>query len=223
MRKLLAAMIGGLFALAGAAIPSSAAVKGDYVEVRSADVYTGPCFANSQVGLEGKQAILAWKVHEGTWNGVSLNGLSVVAVVKSSATLGDPYHNPYPASAVLIVDQHATDSQRAALESMAEAQAGKLLAHVVRVEVAPITMQVGEGQNHGTVKMSAGTLARIQTRSLCMTDMICGNEEVYYPPLTKVAHAMPAYTVDEAFQGKGLNEVWNRADTRSAFVGTFTL
>lgn len=223
MRKLLAATIGALFAVAGAAIPSSAAIRGHYVEVRSADVYTGPCFANSQVGLEGKQAILAWKVDEGSWKGVSLNGLSVVAVVKTSATLGDPYHNPYPATAVLIVDQHATGSQRAALESMAETEAGKLLSHVVRVEVAPITMRVGEGQNHGTVTMVAGNLARIQTRSLCMTDMICGNEEVYYPPLTKVAHAMPAYTVEEAFSGKGLDEVWNRADTRSAFVGTFAL
>jgi len=97
MRRFLAAGVVALLLVAGAAIPSKAAIKGDYLEVRSADVYTGPCFANGEVGLVGDQAILAWKVTEGSWNGVTLNGLGVVAVAKASATLGDPFHNPYPA------------------------------------------------------------------------------------------------------------------------------
>ena len=103
MRRILSALVAGVFVLVGAAIPSRAAIQGDYVEARSADVFTGPCFANSQVDLEGKEAILGWKVHHGSWNGVSLDGLGVVAVVRAKATLGDPYHTPYPAEAVLIV------------------------------------------------------------------------------------------------------------------------
>jgi hypothetical protein len=98
----------GFFLLSGLAVSGSAAIKGDYIEVRSADVYTGPCFANSEVGLTGKEAILAWKVQEGSWKGVSLNGLSVVAVVTAQATLGDPYHSPYPAHSVLILDSRAS-------------------------------------------------------------------------------------------------------------------
>ncbi len=221
MRKLLVLAVVVLFLVAGTAI--SAAVTGDYLEVRSADVYTGPCFANAEVGLEGKQAILAWRVREGTWKGVSLNGLSVVAVVKANATLGDPYHNPYPAKSILILDERATSQQRKALEGFAKSMAGPLLKDVVRVETAPIQLEVGEGTRHGSVKMVAGTLARIETRSLCEADHLCGNEEVYYPPLTKVAHAMPAYTLDEAFSGQGLGVVWNRMDKRSAFIGTFNL
>src|SRR5881397_2739036 len=72
-------------------------INGDYVETRSADVYTGPCFANAESGLVGDQATLAWRIRNGEWNGVSLDNLSVVAVTRASATLGDPYHNPYPA------------------------------------------------------------------------------------------------------------------------------
>src|SRR5271169_4093614 len=102
------------------ALPGKAAVKGDYMEARTEDVYTGPCFAMSEVGLTGQEAILAWKVKEGDWKGVSLDGLSVVAVVKAHATLGDPYHDPYPAQAVLIVDSRATGQQRAALQAFAE-------------------------------------------------------------------------------------------------------
>jgi Protein of unknown function (DUF1326) len=223
MRRYLSAVAVGVFVLVGAATPTRAAMQGDYVEVRSADVYTGPCFANSQVGLEGDQAILAWKVKHGSWNGVTLDGLGVVAVVKASATLGDPYHNPYPAESILILDQRATTRQRQALQEFAKSAAGKLLAHVVRVEVASVRMTVGEGSEHGSINVQAGNLVRVQTRSLCAGDHICGNEEIYYPPLTQLAHSMPAYALEDSFSGKGLGVVWNRMGARSAFVGSFTL
>jgi Protein of unknown function (DUF1326) len=217
------AMLMAAFWLLGTAGALSAAVSGDYIEVRSADVYTGPCFANSQVDLEGKQAILAWRIQKGNWQGVNLDGLSVLAVVQARATLGDPYHNPYPAKAILIVDQRAKADQRHALEGFVRSQAGKLVSDVVRVEAAPIQLSVGLGDDHGSVSLKAGNLVRIQTRSLCEGDHICGNEELYYPPLVQTAHAMPAFTLEEAFQGEGLGTVWKHADARSAFVGTFTL
>ena len=220
MRKFFASGMAALFLAAIATVSGHAAIKGDYVEVRSADVYTGPCFANSQVDLDGKQAILAWKVRNGSWDGVDLSGLGVVAVVQASATLGDRFHNPYPAQAVLILDQHASRQQRVALQAFAKSAGGALVGQVVRVETAPINLEV---IHHGSVKMVAGSLARIETRSLCEGDDLCGNEEVYYPPLTKVADAMPAYTLEESFHGQGLGTVWEREGARSAFVGTFSL
>ncbi|MBZ5544482.1 MAG: DUF1326 domain-containing protein [Acidobacteriia bacterium] len=221
MRKILTAGSLGLFVLALAAMTAKAAIRGDYIEVRSADVYTGACFANSEVGLVGKEAILAWKVKDGNWNGVDLSGLGVVAVVRAQSTLGDPYHNPYPAKSVLILDERASPAQREALEAFAKAMAGKLVEHVVRVDAAPIDLEVVPGHHDARAKLTAGTLARIETRSLCTGDHLCGNEFVYYPPLTQVANAMPAYTIEEAFTGKGLDAVWWRADKRSAFIGSF--
>jgi hypothetical protein len=223
MKKTLAAVIGAACLVCASAAFALAGVSGDYVEVRSADVYTGPCFANSQVDLEGKQAILAWHVRNGSWQGVNLSGLSVLAVVDANATLGDPYHNPYPAKSVLIVDDHASAAQRRALEGLARAQAGKLVGHVVGVESAPIRVEVGEGENHGSVSLEAGQLVSIRTRSLCAGDHICGNEEIYYPPLVTTSHAMPAFTLEDAFHGAGLDMKWTRANTRSAYVGSFTL
>ena len=198
-----------------------AALRGDYLEARSADVYTGPCFANSEVGLTGQEAIMAWKIREGEWKGVALGGLSVVAVVRAHATLGDPYHSPYPAESVLIVDAKANDEQRSALRGFAASMAGHLLDHVVRVDTAPIEIIVQHGAEHGVASLVAGDYARIETRSLCQGDHICGNEIVYYPPLIALAHSMPAYTLDSSFTGSGLGEVWNNVDKRSAFVGTF--
>ena len=223
MRKLYLPTVVGLALFAASSIGASAAIKGDYIEARSADVYTGPCFANGEVGLVGNEAILAWKIKAGDWKGTALKGLGVVAVVKARATLGDPYHNPYPAEAVLIVDQRATGRQRLALQDFAAAMAGKLLSHVVRVDSAPIQFAFAEGEHHGQASLVAGNLARIETRSLCHGDDICGNEFVYYPPLVQLAHAMPAFTLEDSYQGKGLNVVWNHVGKRSAFVGTFAL
>jgi len=222
IRKLFVSAIVGLGLMVAAAIPGSAAITGDYIEARSADVYTGPCFANGQVGLVGNEAILAWKIKEGDWKGTNLNGLGVVAVVKAHATLGDPYHSPYPTESVLIVDQRATSRQRLALQDFAASMAGKLLSRVVRVEAAPIQLSFAHGKQHGAALLVAGNLARIETRSLCQGDDICGNEFVYYPPLVQLTHAMPAFTIEDSFQGKGLDVIWNHMGERSAFVGTFS-
>src|SRR5437879_85284 len=112
-----------LFAIIGIAILALSTfalarqIRGDYIETRSADVYTGSCFANGEVNLVGNQAILAWHVQSGSWDGMSLDGLTVAAAVRARATLGDPYANPYPAQAVLIVDEEANPQQRAPLVS----------------------------------------------------------------------------------------------------------
>ena len=220
MKKVLAASVLLLLGLATSAASARAALKGDYLEVRSADVYTGPCFANSEENLAGNQAILAWKIRQGDWRGTDLAGFGVVAVVQAQATLGDTTHDPYPARVVLIVDSRANAAQRAALIQFAKAAGGKLLANVVRVDSAPIELTAAE---HGSVKLVAGSLARVETRSLCAGDHLCGNEEVYYPPLTRVNGAMPAFALEEAFNGQGLGVVWDRKDTRGAFIATFAL
>lgn len=222
MRKIFWASLAALVLVGLAVVPSQAAITGDYLEVRNADVWTGPCYANSEVDLTGKRAIIAWKINNGSWQGTELSGLTVVAVVKASATLGDPYRNPLPSESVLILDQKANAQQRAALVNFAKSRAGKLLDNVVRVDFAPVSLEVGQGGNHGMDVLKAGNLAVVKTRSLCSGDIMCGNETVYYPPLTKLNHSMPAFTEVSAFNGEGLGVVWNNRDGRSAFIGTFS-
>ena len=222
MRKILGIGLTTLLLVGLAVVSGKAAVTGDYLEVRNADVWTGPCFASSQVDLTGKHAILAWKINNGSWEGTDLSGLTVVAVVKASATLGDPFRNPLPSESVLILDHKATAQQRKALVDFAKTRAGKLVGRVVRVDVEPVSLEVGKGADHGIDVLKAGNLAVVKTRPLCQGDIICGNETVYYPPLTKIDQSMPAFSQEDAFNGKGLGVVWNNRDGRSAFVGTFS-
>src|SRR2546423_11661360 len=105
------------------------AVRGQYVEARTCDVFTGSCFANADTGLTGRNAVLAWKVESGSVGGTRLDGLGVVAVVAARETLG---LKPSAAGkAVVIVDEKATPAQRAALVAFVKAQAGELAAEVV--------------------------------------------------------------------------------------------
>jgi len=195
-------------------------IRGDYIETRSADVYTGQCFANGEVNLVGKEAILAWHVQSGNWDGVALDGLTIAAAVRAQATLGDPYANPYPAQSVLLVDDQATPQQSAALVSFATHMGGELLANVEQTIAAPMEMIVSH-ERHGVAFLRAGQFATVQTRSLGDKDHVCGNEVTFYPPLTQVAHSMPAVAVTDAYRGPGLGESWDTHGRRSAFVGTF--
>ncbi len=223
-RLMIASLALGLVAAATSPLTAASAgkISGNYIETRSADVYTGACVANSEVNLTGTEAILAWHIKEGSWNGVALNGLGVVGVVKASATLGDPFTSPYPAKSVLIVDNRATAEQQAALKSFAQSTAGDLLKNVVKVESAPIQLEVGEGDRHGYGKLAAGSLAQIETRSMHGKDHLCGNEDVYYQPLTELMHAMPAFTLNDEFTGRGLGVTWKLNGKRSSFVGHFS-
>jgi hypothetical protein len=195
-------------------------IRGDYIETRSADVYTGQCFANGEVNLVGKEAILAWHVQSGSWDGVSLNGLTVAAAVRAQATLGDPYANPYPAESVLLVDDQASPQQSAALLSFAKQMGGELLQNVNQTIAVPMEMIVNH-ERHGVALLRAGQFATVQTRSLGDKDHVCGNEVTFYPPLTQVSHSMPAVAVTDAYRGPGLGESWDTHGKRSAFVGTF--
>jgi len=208
--------------LAGLSISMAAQeIRGDYLETRSADVYTGQCFANGEVNLVGKEAILAWHVQSGSWNGVPLQGLTVAAAVRANGTLGDPYENPYPAKAVLLVDDQATVPQQAALVNFAKRMGGELLSNVE--QVIPTQMElVVNAEHHGAAMLRAGRFATVQTRSIGGQDHLCGNEVTFYPPLTELAHSMPAVALTDTYNGPGLGVSWDLHGKRSAFVGTFS-
>ncbi len=218
-RILTVALLALLVSAGGFASEADTSLSGLYLEARTADVYAGHCFANSEVGLTGSEAVLAWNVSEGTYEGVELDGLSVVAVVKAQATLGDPHADPYPADSVLIVDDAANADQRAALVSLARDMGGDLLANVLNIQDAPVAADF-EGQP-GFASLTAGELVEVKTRAITHKDHLCGSEFVYYPPLTEVAEAMPAYTEAHAFRGDDFNTTWSCPLKRSAFVGSF--
>src|SRR5262249_45821531 len=117
---------------------SAAGLSGLYVEARTCDIWTGPCFANSEMNLTGKNAVMGWKIDKGQFDGVKLDGLGVVAVIAASDTLG--LAQTGASKAVLIVDSRANESQKAALVKLAKKQGGDLTKNVLAVESAKIDL-----------------------------------------------------------------------------------
>ena len=200
----------------------AATIEGEYLEARSCNVYTGPCFANAEMSMAGKEAIMAWKVDQGTWNETKLDGLGVALVVTADQTLGDDGvfgQTPTKTKAVVLVDQKANESQKSALIAFAKDSAKKLAENIVRIEEVPFTLENDHVEARGV--FAAGNVAKIETRALKSGDCVCSNEIRYYEPLTKVDNSHPAFALSHKFLGQGLDSKWTSADQRSAYMATF--
>ena len=197
------------------------AISGDYLEVRSCDVYTGPCFANAEMNLTGKEGMMFWKVREGNWNGTSLKGLGVMVVVRTDATLGDLKYEPRSGDAVVIVDAKADPKQKEALVDFARAKAGKLVAKVTSVKTAPIEANLRACSKAGCASVRLGDLVEITTSCMDSKHDICGNEDTFYPPLSKVEGAYPVFTDLATFTANDLGVTWQISGKRSAFLASF--
>lgn len=199
----------------------SPSICGSYLEVRSCDVYTGPCFANAEMGLSGKEGMLVWSIKSGGWEGTNLDGLKVIAIVRTDGTLGNVRFQPRQGKAVLIVDAKGTAAQRKALTSFAKSMAGGLIHDVVSVKTLPIEAELAVCDKSGCARVQAGDLVEISTRCMSDKDHICGNEELFYPPLTLISQSLPALTELAAFRGEGLGLTWETTHARSAYLGMF--
>jgi Protein of unknown function (DUF1326) len=218
-----------------AANASAAGIRGDYVEARTADVFTGPCFSNAEVFISGNRAVMAWKVTEGSWNGVDLQGLCVAAAIDGTTTFSQD--QPEKADSVLIVDRRADPRQREALVAMAKTLGGARLSRIARVTTSHMSLKLEEHKGaesdrahnaHGMPQAPrasfwAAGLAKILTRPLDERDHACGNEVIAYPPLSQGVSAQPAYTLGHTFKGQGLASSWEDPNCRSSFVGHFAL
>jgi hypothetical protein len=221
MRTRVAVTIVILAVIAG--LPGISQIRGNYLEARNAEVYASHCFANSEVGIRGNLAVMAWHVEQGSADGILLDGLSVVAVIRAASTLGDPFSNPYPVKSVLIVDERAGPMQREALMLMAQNNARGLLTDVVRTEALPIQLSFDGSVHDRRATLVAGKTVRVETRQILDSDSLCHLDDLYYAPLSILDHAMPAFTIHNSFEGAGLNVHFSAPRRSSAYVGTFSI
>ena len=154
---------------------------------------------------------------------MNLAGLSVMAVVKTDGTLGDLKYEPRSGEAVLIIDAKADAKQKGALIDFAKAKAGKLIAKVASVKSAPIDAKLRTCAKAGCASVTAGDFLEISTSCMGGDHSICGNEETFYPPLSKVDGAYPVFTDLASFKANDLGVTWQISGKRSAFLASFSM
>ena len=194
------------------------AISGSYVEARTAEVFTGGCIMGSEAETMGKEAVLAWKVDRGAFNGISLDGLSVVAAVAGDKNLGIQEIGGEKAviRSTVFVDQRANAAQRLALVAMASELANGTMGTIVNVAPAPI--QFAEG----TVEIAVATgQVALEVTKHPQHEETCGAMQ-WFHPLSSVDAAEIGLASQHSFSGTGLGIKWSDPNKRSAFFGTFS-
>jgi hypothetical protein len=208
--------------IAASAVPMLAggkgSVSGSYVEARTAEVFTGGCIMNSEAETMGKQAVLAWKVDRGSFNGVSIDGLSVVAALSGDRNLGmTEMGGAKPAvRSALYVDARANGAQQLALVAMANELSNGLVGTIVNVTPTSI-----EFADHGAeIEVAAGGVTLDVSKHITH-DPTCGAMQ-WFHPFSSVDQASIGMTAQHAFTGSGLGTKWSDPNRRSSFFGTFS-
>jgi len=193
-------------------------VSGWYVEARTAEVFTGACIMGSEAETMGKEAVLAWKVDRGSFNGMSLDGLAVVAAVAGDKNLGIQEVGGEKAvtRSTLFVDQRANPAQRLALVAMVSDLSKGTLGTIVNVSSAPISFSDGDAE----VQVSTGPVT-LEVSKHAPHEETCGAMQ-WFHPLASVDAAEIGLTAQHSFVGSGLGSKWSDPNRRSSFFGTFS-
>lgn len=191
-------------------------VQGEYLEARSVSVYVGACHYGAEYVEGGREATLVWNIHQGTWKGISLEGLTVVAVVTAENNLAI---DTSTRRSVLYLDEKTTSEQRIALIDLMAAKRSAVLGEIVSTENTPITF-TKEGVKYD---LRVGKVLMLSvSRYPCQN---CTQpHQIWYKPLEQLDTPIVGKSTIYRYQDKILSVTWNDGeDTNNIFVGSFAM
>lgn len=212
MKTLLASAFA--LALCGATSVQSPSQKvtGDYLEVRTASVFTGACHYNGELVTIGREAVMAWNFKSGSHNGVDLAGVRAAAAIASEANLMD---EKAARRLELVIDSSATDAQAKAVASLL---ADKNLGQVVAVRRAPVTFtQTAQG-----FAVQAPGLTTVSVQPLPNGECCKQPNLVWYSPLVPLIDRKVGYTQSATATPTKAGAEWKHEGENSAFYGSFS-
>jgi len=209
------AMIVAVSALVLSSRAENVSLRGDYVEVRTASVFAGACHFNGEVVTTGRDALMAWNVTSGEWQGVDLTGVRVMAIVSADANLAE---GNAARKSEIIIDSHASRAQALAMVNALSSRYAASLGDVVAVRSAPISFE-RKGRTYAVVTNDAAINVEAMPNDLCckMPNL------VWYTPLVGLENRKVGYTSRALYSGKIVGEPWSRSGENSAFYGSFSL
>lgn len=216
MQRLWMIMLFGIVCVGVVALTSQAestSVKGDYVEVRTASVFAGACHYNGEVTTTGRDALMAWNVTSGKWDGVDLTGIRAIAVVSADDNLSNAQA---PRRSELIVDKSASHAQAVAMVGAIKDRYREALGQIISVRSASISFK-HEGKTYEVSSSEAAINVEAMPNDLCcrMPNLI------WYDPLVSLGQRRVGYTNRAFYAGHTVGDTWERAGENSAFYGSF--
>jgi len=208
-------MIVAASALVFSSQAENVSMRGDYVEVRTASVFAGACHYNGEVVTTGRDAMMAWNVTNGQWQGVDLSGVRALAIVSADVNLAE---DNAARTSEIIIDSSASRAQAVAMLNALKEKYAAALGTVAAVSSAPIRFD-RNGRNYNVVTNEAAINVEAMPNDLCckMPNL------VWYTPLVGLENRKVGYTSKALYSGKTVGEPWSRSGENSAFYGTFSL
>ena len=209
------AMIVAVSALVFSSQAENVSLRGDYVEVRTASVFAGACHFNGEVVTTGRDALMAWNVTSGKWQGVDLTGVRVMAIVNADANLSE---GSAARRSEIVIDSQASRAQALAIVNVLREKYAASLGKVVAVRSAPISFE-RSGRTYAVMTNDAAINVEAMPNDLCckMPNL------VWYTPLVGLENRKVGYTSKALYSGSTLGEPWSRSGENSAFYGSFAL
>ena len=209
------AMIIAVSALVFSSQAENVSVRGDYVEVRTASVFAGACHFNGEVVTTGRDALMAWNVTSGKWQGVDLTGVRAMAIVSAEANLAE---GNAARKSEIVIDSQTSRTQALAMINALRSRYAASLGEVVAVRSAPISFE-RNGRTYAVATNDAAINVEAMPNDLCckMPNL------VWYTPLVGLENRKVGYTSRALYSGKIVGEPWSRSGENSAFYGSFSL
>ena len=194
---------------------ADAALRGQYVEARTASVFAGACHYGAECTTRGREALLAWHFTSGARHGVDLSGVNAALAVAGDANLAG---GTGARRSIFYVDAKATRAQQDAALELVRSRCGVLMGELIAVERVDLRVAF-DAEHHdvrapGLFELSGG---KLPNRECCKMAY-----DVWYAPFIELAQ--PIVGCDDVFRYEDarLGSVWSRSGQNEAFVGTFT-
>ena len=205
-----------LFTVISTISAQATTVRGDYLEARSVSVYVGACHAQSEFVEGGREATLVWNIHQGAWNGVSLDNLTVVVVVTAKNNLEVDTESR---RSVLYLDTKTTLEQRAAIVDLISTKRSAVVGEIAGTRIEPIefTKQAME------YELRVGEVLSLSAvRNPC--EYCTQPHEVWYKPLETIDTAVVGKSNFYRYKDTPLAVAWNRSEpSNNIFAGGFEM
>ncbi len=217
MKKVLVMTTIAIILASGIAIATNTAtVEGEYLEARSASVYVGACHFGAEFVEGGREATVVWNINHGNWNNVSLDGLTVVAVISAKDNLAI---DTKTRKSVLYMDKNATSEQQAALSNLLTTKHADVLGKVVTTQTAPISY-AKKGMKYDI------TVGKVLT--LSVNRYPCAKctqpHQIWYETLTEIKDTIVGKSEIYQYKDTHLPVNWQQGDAaNNVFVGNFSM
>ncbi len=194
--------------------PDAVAPTGAYVEARTASVFAGACHYNGELVTAGREALCAWSLESGAWNGVDLAGVRIVAIVTADANLVE---RDVARRSVVHVDAALAPEKAAAAVRWLAATRADLLGTIVEVRADALSIAIdAEAYRVSAPGCFELAGAPLPDRACCAMP-----QNVWYRPLETLER--PLVGLDATFEARSpaLDRAWSRPGENAAFTGRF--